>query len=200
MFKIGITGGIGSGKTTVCKVFELLGVPVFYADIVAKQIMVEDDILISSIKKAFGKDSYFADGTLNNKHIAGIVFNNEVELAKLNAIVHPAVFRAYDKWVVSVPNNTPYVLKEAALLFESGSYSVNDKNILVTASVETRLERVMRRDNVTAEQVLSRIHNQFTDEEKLKLSDFVIENDDLMPVIPQVLALHAKFIGSKVLV
>lgn len=198
MLKVGITGGIGSGKTTVCKVFELLGVPVFYADVVAKQIMVEDDVLIANIKQTFGPESYFADGTLNNKHIAGIVFNNEAELAKLNAIVHPAVFRAYDKWIITIPNDTPYVLKEAALLFESGSYTVNDKNILVTAPIDIRLERVMKRDNVTAEQVLSRIHKQFTDEEKLKLADFVVENDDFKPIIPQVLALHEKFIDTKI--
>src|SRR5690349_20758873 len=111
MLKVGITGNIGNGKTTVSKVFEILGVPVFYADDAAKKAMVEDPILIDALKKEFGSESYFADGSLNRKHIAGIVFNNETELAKLNAIVHPAVFRAFDNWLPGI-KNAPYVMKE----------------------------------------------------------------------------------------
>jgi dephospho-CoA kinase len=116
MLKIGITGNIGSGKTTVSKIFEVLGIPVFYADSEAKKVMVTDETLIASLKKTFGSESYFADGTLNRKHIAGIVFNNDTELEKLNALVHPAVFRAFDAWAAQI-TNVPYVLKEAALLF-----------------------------------------------------------------------------------
>src|SRR5688572_16534049 len=127
MLKIGITGGIGSGKTTICKIFEVLGVPVFYADIVAKETMVADALLIQGVKDTFGVESYFPDGLLNSKHIAGIVFNNAAELEKLNALVHPAVFRAFDDWVKEIPVDTPYVLKEAALLFESGSYRMSDQ-------------------------------------------------------------------------
>ena len=122
MLKIGITGNIGSGKTTVTKLFELIGIPVFYADEAAKSIMVTDEVLIAGIKQTFGDTAYFEDGMLNRKYIAGIVFNDEAQLAKLNALVHPAVFRAFDNWVKDVPADVPYVLKEAAVLFESSSY------------------------------------------------------------------------------
>lgn len=150
MLKIGITGGIGCGKTTVCKVFETLGIPVFYADTVAKELMIADPILVAGIKDTFGEESYFEDGTLNNKHIAAIVFNNVDELNKLNALVHPAVFRAFETWEKEVPSSVPYTLKEAALLFESGSYQMCDVNILVTSPLAVRLARVMQRDNVHA--------------------------------------------------
>ncbi|WP_449439851.1 dephospho-CoA kinase [Pedobacter steynii] len=168
MLKVGITGGIGSGKTTICRIFETLGIPVFYADTVAKEIMVNDTILIQGVKDSFGEESYLLGGILNNKHIAGIVFNNEQELAKLNAMVHPAVFRAFDNWAAQLPKDTPYILKEAALLFESGSYKMCNKNILVTAPLELKLERVMKRDGVTADQVKARMDKQFTDEKEDK--------------------------------
>jgi len=197
MLKIGITGGIGSGKTTVCKVFETLGIPVFYADTVAKQIMTTDAILISGVKDTFGLESYFDDGKLNNKHIANIVFNNEVELAKLNALVHPAVFRAFDEWDAKLPKHLPYSLKEAALLFESGSYKMCDKNILVTAPHALKIARVTQRDKVNEEQVLSRMDKQFTDEQKIKMADYFIENNESKSIILQVLDLHQQFlVGS----
>ncbi|MDB5109130.1 MAG: dephospho-CoA kinase, partial [Mucilaginibacter sp.] len=148
MLKVGITGNIGSGKTTVSKMFELLGIPVFYADDAAKSIMVTDELLVAGIKLAFGAAAYFNDGSLNRKHIAGIVFNDEQQLAKLNALVHPAVFRAFDNWAKQI-ENAPYVIKEAALLFESSSYKMCDKTILVTAPLETRIKRVMQRDSIT---------------------------------------------------
>ena len=125
MLKIGLTGNMGSGKTTVSKVFEILGIPVFYADNAAKQVMVSDEILIAGIKSAFGDQAYFDDGALNRKYIAGIVFNNDAELAKLNSLVHPATFRAFDAWLKDY-KAAPYVLKEAALLFESDSYKMCD--------------------------------------------------------------------------
>ncbi|GAA3953008.1 dephospho-CoA kinase [Pedobacter ginsengiterrae] len=194
MYKVGITGGIGSGKTTVCKVFEVLGIPVFYADTVAKEIMVKDNILIRGIKSTFGEKSYFADGKLNNKHIASIVFNNETELTKLNALVHPAVFRAFDTWEESISNEVPYTLKEAALLFESGSYKMCDTTILVTASIDLKLKRVMQRDGVTAEQVKARMDKQLSDEEKAKMANYFITNDEEYSIIEQVLVLHKKFL------
>ncbi|MGE6221538.1 dephospho-CoA kinase [Nubsella zeaxanthinifaciens] len=194
MLKIGITGGIGSGKTTVCKVFETLGIPVFYADTVAKQIMTTDFTLIEGIKTTFGSASYFEDGSLNNKHIANIVFNNEKELAKLNLLVHPAVFRAFDAWDAQLSKNIPYSLKEAALLFESGSYKMCDKNILVTAPKAVKIARVTVRDNVSEEQVLARMNKQLQDEEKIKLADFDINNTESQSVILQVLALHKTFL------
>jgi dephospho-CoA kinase len=192
MLKVGITGNIGSGKTTVSKIFEILDVPVFYADDAAKKVMVEDPILISALKTEFGIESYFDDGSLNRKHIASIVFNNEAELAKLNAIVHPAVFRAFDSWVANI-KNAPYVMKEAALLFESSSYKMCDKTIMVTAPLELRINRVVQRDNLTRDEVESRNARQFSEEKKIQLADFVIRNDDTELVIPQVLELHKQF-------
>jgi dephospho-CoA kinase len=145
MLKIGITGNIGSGKTTVSKLFELIGIPVFYADDAAKILMVTDEVLIAGIKQTFGAESYLDDKTLNRKHIADIVFNDETQLAKLNALVHPAVFRAFDKWAEEeLKDDVPYVLKEAAVLFESSSYKFCDKTIMVTAPLELRIKRVMR--------------------------------------------------------
>src|SRR4051812_20297204 len=149
MLKIGITGNIGSGKTTVSKLFELIGIPVFYADEAAKTLMITDDVLIAGVKQAFGDEAYFADGALNRKYIAGIVFNDEAQLANLNALVHPAVFRAFDSWVATMADDVPYVLKEAAVLFESSSYKFCDKTIMVTAPLDMRIKRVTKRDNIT---------------------------------------------------
>ncbi len=194
MLKIGLTGNIGSGKTIVSKIFELLGIPVFYADDAAKTVMVTDQVLINGIKSAFGDESYFADGALNRKYIADIVFNNNEQLAKLNSLVHPATFRAFDKWVSEI-KNTPYVLKEAALLFESDSYKMCDYSIMVQAPLETRIKRVMQRDGLTRAEVESRNSKQFSEEKKAKLADYIIKNDDVHLVIPQVLALHNKFLS-----
>ncbi len=193
MLKIGITGGIGSGKSTISKVFEVLGIRVFYADDAAKQVMTNDPILINALKQTFGDEAYFSDGSLNRKYIAGIVFSNPDELAKLNAITHPAVFRAFDQWLTQV-KDVPYVMKEAALMFESGSSKLCDKNILVYAPLELRINRVMSRDGLSRVEVESRNARQFTDEQKLKLTDYVITNDDSQLVIPQVLALHQQFL------
>jgi len=194
MMTIGITGGIGSGKSTVCHVFEHLGIPVFYADTVAKEIMVTDPVLTAGVMEAFGAESYDAGGRLNNKHIAGIVFNNSTELARLNALVHPAVFRAFDLWLANVPPNVPYVLKETAILFESGSYRACDKTVLVTSPVNMRLRRVMDRDGATEEQILARMNKQLTDDEKVKMADYQIRNDESQSVILQVMELHQQFI------
>lgn len=195
MIKIGITGGIGSGKSTVCKVFETFGIPIFYADTVAKEIMVSDPILIAGVKDAFGTESYHSEGKLNNQHIAGIVFNNSTELAKLNKLVHPAVFRAFDEWLAGVPEYTRYIIKEAALLFESGSYKMCDQNILVTAPLEVKLQRVMERDGVSEAQVRARMDKQMSDEEKVKMADFLIKNDESQSVILQVMELHHQILN-----
>jgi len=159
-------------------------------------VMVNDAILIAELKQAFGAESYFEDGTLNRKHIAGIVFNNEAELKKLNAIVHPAVFRAFDNWVPRF-KNAPYVLKEAALLFESSSYKMCDKSIIVTAPLELRIERVTLRDGFSRDEILNREARQFSEEKKLQLADYAIKNDNSELVIPQVLALHERFLNIK---
>jgi dephospho-CoA kinase len=194
MLKIGITGNIGGGKTTVSKIFEVLGVPVFYADDAAKKVMVEDPILINALKEAFGSEAYFNDGSLKRKHIASIVFNDDIQLAKLNSIVHPAVFRAFDNWTVQI-KGAPYVMKEAALLFESTSYKMCDYSVMVTAPLELRIARVMQRDGLTSEEIKSRDARQFPEEKKIQLADYVIRNDDTELVIPQVLELHQQFLA-----
>jgi len=194
MLKIGITGNIGSGKTTVSRLFELLGIPVFYADDAAKNIMVTDPLLISQIREAFGDESYFADGTLNRKHIAGIVFNDQQRLAQLNSLTHPAVFRAFDKWAALI-DDAPYIVKEAALLFESSSYKMCHRSVMVTAPLEIRVKRVMQRDGITRAEVESRNARQFTEEKKISLADYIVKNDDTELVIPQVLKLHDAFMA-----
>lgn len=193
MLKIGITGGIGSGKTTVCRIFEVLGIPVFYADAVAKVVMTSDKILVEGVKGAFGDDSYLESGELNRKHLAQIVFNDVMELEKLNTLVHPAVFRAFDAWATSV-TEAPYLIKEAALLFESGSYRMCDLNVLVTAPEALKIARVSQRDNISAEEVQQRMNKQFSDEKKLTMADFVIFNDEQHLLVPQVLQLHQHFL------
>jgi dephospho-CoA kinase len=194
MLKISITGGIGSGKTTVSRIFEILEIPVFYADDMAKSVMHTDEPLIKSIKQTFGSEAYNSDHTLNRKYLADLVFNNEKKLAKLNQLVHPAVFRAFDAWL-KVQSQVPYILKEAALLFESGSYKLCDKNILVTAPEELKIKRVMQRDKISAEEVKARMNKQIAEEEGRKLADFIIVNDEKTLLIPQVLELHQGLIN-----
>jgi len=197
MVKAGITGGIGSGKTTVCRIFETLGVPVFYADNVAKAIMTTDALLMNGIRSTFGSESYFDNGELNSKYIGGIVFNDVKELEKLNALVHPAVFRAFDAWVAQVSPDAPYVLKEAALLFESGSYQMCDVNILVVAPEVQRLQWVMQRDGISAHAVKIRMDKQLSDEEKIKMADRIIYNDERHSLVAQVMELHEFFTGGR---
>jgi dephospho-CoA kinase len=193
MLKIGITGNIGSGKTTVSRLFELLGIPVFYSDNEAKRVMTTDAELIAGITHTFGAEAYFADGTLNRKYIGGIVFNDPAQLQKLNSLVHPAVFRAFDKWVTQ-RSSVPYVLKEAAILFESGSYKDCDYTILVTAPTPMRIARVMQRDGITEADALSRNAKQMPEEEKKDLASFVLCNDNRHLLIPEVLALHEQLL------
>jgi dephospho-CoA kinase len=192
MLKIGITGGIGSGKTTVCKVFELLGIPVFYADDVAKTLMVKDATLIQQIKATFGEEAYFADQSLNRKYISEQVFKQPDQLKKLNSFVHPAVFRAFDNWYIQ--QKAPYVLKEAALLFESGSYQQNDYNILVSCPLTLRVQRVMQRDKVIKEKVMERIAAQLPEETKQSLANYQIQNNEQEFIITQVLQLHSQLL------
>jgi dephospho-CoA kinase len=194
MLKVGITGNIGSGKTTICKVFEVLGIPVFYADEQGKAVMTQDEVLIAGVKQAFGQEAYFADGTLNRKYIANIVFNNTNELERLNALVHPAVFRAFDEWVLKHPT-APYVIKESAILFESGSFKLCNRSLLVAAPFEMRMQRVIGRDGITLDEAERRDARQFAEDKKRDLADDVIMNDDAQLVIPQVLALHNKYLA-----
>jgi len=159
--------------------------------------MTTDAELIADLKKAFGEEAYFEDGSLNRKYIAGIVFNDEKKLAKLNSLVHPAVFKAFDSWAAQI-HGVPYVMKEAALLFESDSYKMCDKSIMVTAPLELRIKRVIQRDGLSREEIISRNARQLSEEKKIVLADFVIRNDDTELVIPQVLALHQQIISLAV--
>lgn len=172
---IGLTGGIGSGKTTIANHFRSLGVPVYIADDEAKKIMQSAEV-ISSIKDTFG-GTIFENDILNRAHLAKIVFGDPDKLKLLNAIVHPAVKKHFKKWLLE-HKNFPLVVYEAAILFESGNYKDFDWIITVSAPMESRIQRVIERDGVTREQVLERINAQWTDEQRISKSDFVIENID----------------------
>ena len=180
---IGITGGIGSGKSVVAKVLISMGYPVYNSDIEAKELINSNTELINQIKKEFGEDIYSSEG-LDRKKMASVVFSNTNKLAKLNSLVHPAVGKNFDNWVNK--QKTKLVFKEAAILFEIGIYKSLDATILVTAPIEKRISRVMQRDSVKAEEVENRMKNQWNDEEKIKLADFVIDNSGEVMVIPQV--------------
>ncbi|MEP6466975.1 MAG: dephospho-CoA kinase [Parafilimonas sp.] len=192
MLKIGLTGGIGSGKTTVAKIFSVLGIPVFNADDVAKKIMNEDENVKQAVINLFGKDAY-KENTLNRKYIADIVFNDAFKLEQLNAVAHPATIAAADKWMQQ--QTTAYVIKEAALMFESPAAAHLDYVIGVYAPQALRLQRVIHRDSINREDVLARMNNQIDEEIKMKLCDFVVVNDEQEAVLPQVLSLHKKFLG-----
>ena len=191
MLKIGLTGGIGSGKSTVAGIFQVLGIPVFDADANTKIIMESDATLQSGIRSLFGNDS-FIDGRLNRKFIAEIVFRNPEQLEKLNALVHPAAIRAAEVWADK--QKSPYVIKEAALFFEAGSAEGMDYIIGVYAPKHIRIKRVMDRDAVSREAVLDRMNKQIQEEIKMRLCDYVILNDDQHLLIPQVLQLHEQFL------
>lgn len=192
MLKIGLTGGIGSGKSVAAGIFKVLGVPVFDADLEAKLIMEKDEQLALSIQKLFGNESYTGK-KLNRKYLADIVFNDALKLKQLNALVHPAAIEAANDWMNK--QTAGYVVKEAALLFESGSAGYLDFVIGVHARRELRIKRVMERDKATFEQVFARTQQQMNEEEKLKLCDFVVVNDESQLLIPQVLQLHEKFLS-----
>ncbi len=189
MLKVGITGGIGTGKTVIAKIFETLGVPVYYADTAAKKIINTNPIVRENIIQHFGPESYL-NGKLNTPYISGIVFKNKEELKTLNNITHPIVIQDSQNWLLQ--QQAPYALKEAALLFESGSYKELDVIIGITSPLDTRIERVMKRDNISREAVLEKMEKQMDEEEKMAKCDFVIYNNDTEAVIPQVLQLHEK--------
>lgn len=193
--KIGITGGIGVGKSVVTKIFKVLGIPTYDADREAKDIMVKNDAVRHSLMQTFGKEVYFEDGSLNRELLGKRVFSDADELKKLNAIVHPAVIKDGEDW--GAAQTSIYSVKEAPLLFESGSYKAMDFNILVVSPLELRIERVMQRDKVDRQEVLRRINKQMPEEEKEKLSDCIVYNDDEHSLIEQVMELHQKFIQGK---
>jgi dephospho-CoA kinase len=189
--KIGLTGGIGSGKTTVAKIFEVLNVPVYYADAASKRLYQTDAALISSLKTHFGEDIYNGN-VLNRERLAQAVFADGEKLALLNRLVHPPTIKDAEAWMAR--QTAPYLIKEAALLFESGSVRELDYVIGVSAPQHLRIQRAMERDSTTREAVLARMERQLDDTIKMKLCDFVIQNDEQQPVLPQVLHLHQLFL------
>lgn len=173
---VGLTGGIGSGKTTIAKHIKSLGIPVYIADDEAKKILMLPETL-NALKLVFG-NSIFDDGLLNKDKLSNIVFNNPEMLKQLNKIIHPAVKRDFENWLIANKNH-PIVVKEAAILFESGSYKDCDAVITIVAPLNSRIQRIIARDNTIYEAVLSRINNQWTDEMRIEKSDYVIENEDV---------------------
>ncbi|MFT4681816.1 MAG: dephospho-CoA kinase [Flavobacteriales bacterium] len=181
---IGITGGIGSGKSSVCEVIGKLGYPVYNSDVAAKRLMHSDASLIRVIKLEFGV-SIYKDDKLDRNALADVVFKNPDKLKSLNAEVHPAVARDFEEWCLA--QKTEMVFKEAAILFETGGDKQMDKTILIHAPMQERIERVIKRDGVTEDAILSRMTNQWSDERKIPLADYVIENHSDHLIIPQIL-------------
>jgi len=187
MLKIGLTGGIGSGKTTIARIFEVLGIPVYYADAEAKRLMNSDPGLKKQIIAAFGPESY-KEGNLDRAWVAKQVFDNTEKLNLLNSYVHPLTIRDAESWMNR--QNTPYAIKEAALIFEGELEKYFDFIIGVSAPESLRLERTMHRDNSTTEQILLRMRQQMNEDEKMSRCDFIILNDGKQAVLPQVLKIH----------
>ena len=194
MIKVGITGGIGSGKSTACKVFQLLGIPVYYADDESKIILDDDKKVKESIIKLAGMQVLNENNLIDRKKLASFVFNDKEKLQKLNSILHPAVGAHFEDWI-KAHKKYPYIVKEAAILFESGAYKQVDKVITVIAPMGLRISRSMASSGNTKEQILQRINNQVSDDEKIIRSQFVIVNDEQQLLIPQVLAIHKLLIG-----
>lgn len=190
--KVGLTGGIGSGKSVVARIFENLGIPVYYADQAAKNLYTTDPDLKKAILTEFGEDAY-ADGQLNRKYIASVVFSSPEKLELLNSLVHPATLRDAERWLSS--QTTTYAVKEAALIFESGSHRDLDLVIGVFAPPYLRIKRVMERDDISEEEVRKRMDNQIEDRIKMKLCDFIVHNDEKQLLIPQVLEIHQKILA-----
>lgn len=188
MLLVGLTGGIGSGKTTVCEVLRVLGVPVFDADGAGKRLLDEDPELRSAVIERFGAAIY-PGGTLDRKALAALVFNDKEALKALNALVHPAVRHAFKIWASE--QQAPYVIMESALLADNGGHAAFDRMIVVSAPEPLRIARVMKRDGVGEEAVKARLRNQVAEEERLRIADFVVVNDDTQLVIPQVLAIDS---------
>jgi dephospho-CoA kinase len=192
MLRIGITGGIGSGKTTICRIFEVLGIPVYYADDAAKTLMNQEGDLKQEIINHFGESSY-VDGKLNRTYISGIVFSNPDKLKLLNNLVHPRTISDAEEWMKR--QKSPYALKEAALIFESRSQQSLDYVIGVSAPKEIRISRTMQRDKISKELAEKKISQQMNEEEKMKLCDFLIINDETISLIQQVLSVHEQLLS-----
>lgn len=194
--EVGVTGGIGSGKSVVCRIFSHLGVPVYDADSRAKIVMTTDGILVEQIKKEFGSLSYHPDGSVNRDHLSQVAFGDPARLKTLNGLVHPRVAADYQAWVAGQADS-PYVIREAALLFEAGIATSLGQTIVVYAPEDLRIRRVKARDPHRSEEDIRRIiRNQWPDEEKMKRAQHIIRNDDFHLVIPQVLGLHHQLLAT----
>ncbi|WP_211093317.1 MULTISPECIES: dephospho-CoA kinase [Flammeovirga] len=198
--QVGITGGIGAGKSYICRLFKVLGVPIYNADNSAKMLMVEDPEIIDLVKSNFGAESYFPNGYLNKKYLANQIFSSKEKLEKMNEIVHPRVKQHYDDWVKIQLLKNAYVIKEAALMFTNEQYKSLDKVIVVRAPYEDRIKRVLSRDNRPQHQIEEIIDKQRQEEELSTLADFVINNDEKHLIVPQVIELHKSFVTLNTLV
>ena len=193
MKTIGLTGGIGSGKSTVSKILLNHNIPVYDSDSKAKKLMNSSNELKEMIIKYFGKNSY-QDNQLNKSYISNIIFNNQIKIDKINSLVHPFVFRDFNKWKKNITSK--YIIFESALIFETGSYKNNDFNILVVSDLNERIKRVVKRDRVKEKDVLVRIKNQWNDEKKIPLADYVFKNNSLMDTREKVIEM-IKIINNK---
>ncbi len=198
MKKVGITGGIGSGKSTVCEIFHLLGVPVFHADDEARYLQNNDLTIRDQFIGLFGAGIYLSDGSLDRKKLASLVFNDPVLLDKVNKIIHPSVRQCFINWTHEYINE-PYVLYEAAILLESGYTKDFDLIILILADENVRIERVIKRDNISEEMVRDRIKNQLTDSQKIELVGYIIENNNSQLLIPQIIDLDRAIRNDNIL-
>lgn len=188
MYVVGLTGGIGSGKTIVSEVFKSIGIPVYNSDIEAKILMNTDSDIINKLKMIFGYNIYNSENQLDRKKLADLIFNNKDKLNTVNSIVHPPVKKHFQIWMNK--QNSLYVIKETAILFESGTYKDVDKIITVSAPLSLRIKRLILRDNSNKKKILERIKNQLNDEYKIKNSDFVINNNNEELILPQILSIH----------
>jgi len=190
---VGLTGGIGSGKTTVAKQFKKLGVPIYIADKEAKKLMNKSKVIKRKLKTLFGEEAYVND-KLNRPFLAQKIFNDKDFLDQMNTIVHPKVAKHFSKWLVK--QNAPYIIKEVAILFENGRYKDYDFIITVTATIENRIERLLKRDQTTISKIQSIMNNQWPDEKKIELSHFVISNDNIEDTVKQVQEVHNQLVKS----
>ena len=188
MKRIGLTGNIGSGKTIIASCFEVLNIPVFNADNVAKLQMNKDVNLKQSLIAEFGKE-VFLNNELNRKYLSKLAFNDDLVLKRLNALVHPVIQEAFEKW--SIQQSGAYIIKEAAILFESNTYQYLDAIICISCPEEIRLKRILKRDDLSEKEVRQRMSNQWAEEKKISLSDYVIKNDNTCLVMPQILSVHS---------
>ncbi len=188
VIKIGITGGIGSGKSTICAIFQTFGIPIYFADTEAKRLMVEDDILKLKIQQLLGHEAYTPQGTLNKAFISDKIFKNNTLRNEINKLVHPAVGKDFNQWANR--QSAPYVIEESAILFEESMASNFDKVIVVVADEDLRIQRVMNRNKTTVEAIKQRIRSQWSDAMKIKNADFIIENNGEYSIILQAISIH----------